>query len=283
MDSEAPEALSGPTKSLSYIFRRNHLRIQTPPPFSPRKSPLPYSPRRSSMGMYTFSTSKRTEKVQELVGGKVELEAPPEPTIWGLRPPTFFLSLALTVLVVTIIIGGSWGGIAVANARREAACQTILIPTVTVTPGPGGVSRTPTATIAPDLAGTPTALAAISVPTTGLLDFDCGRIAMNRQVITLGKFSWGFDVNCMMDFIGPGVDLTGMTTYTFDDCIRACAIFNKQARNNTCVGVHFNANLTTILPKVHGNCWLKGYLPVMSPEMDLAAVATLAFQPKFSN
>lgn len=233
------------------------------------------------MGMYSFTTSKSLEKEQEIGRGRAELEAPSTPMIWGLRRPTFFLSLALVVVVVTAIIGGSVGGAAVANARREAACPTIFMPTITV--APGGAGGNPTATAAPDLRATATALAAITVPTSGLLDFDCGRVAMNRQVITLGKFSWGFDVSCMMDLIGPGIDLTGMTTYTFDDCIRACAIFNKQARNNTCVAVHFNANLTTILPRVHGNCWLKGYIPAMSAEMNLAAVATLAFQPKFSS
>lgn len=104
---------------------------------------------------------------------------------------------------------------------------------------------------------------------------------MNRQVVTFGTSSWGFDVSCMMDYVGPGVDITGMTTYAFDDCIRACAMFNKFARNNTCVGVHFNANLTTVIPMHHGNCFLKSYLPRMSAVQDLAAAASLAYSPQF--
>ncbi|KAH6617196.1 hypothetical protein F5144DRAFT_596250 [Chaetomium tenue] len=121
----------------------------------------------------------------------------------------------------------------------------------------------------------------IRVPTRGVIDFDCGRISMNRQVVTLGTASWGFDVNCMMDYIGPGVDLAGMTAYTFGDCIRACAMFNKFARNNTCLGVFFSANLTTSLPMHNANCFLKSYLPQMSPERDLAAAASLGSSPQF--
>ncbi|KAK4150656.1 hypothetical protein C8A00DRAFT_17857 [Chaetomidium leptoderma] len=140
-------------------------------------------------------------------------------------------------------------------------------------------STTPTAT--PEVQGTEASAASIKVPTRGILDFDCGRISMNRQVVTLGTSSWGFDVNCMMNYIGPGVDIAGMTAYSFDDCIGACAVFNQFARNNTCLGVFFNANLTTSLPMHHGNCFLKAYLPQMSPEQDLAAAASLAYSPQF--
>lgn len=104
---------------------------------------------------------------------------------------------------------------------------------------------------------------------------------MKRQLVTLGTLSWGFDVNCMMDYVSPGVNLAGMTAYTFGDCIRACAMFNNFARNNTCMGVFFNANLTTSLPMFNGNCFLKSYLPQMSPERDLAAAASLGLSPQF--
>ncbi|KAK4175090.1 hypothetical protein QBC36DRAFT_190718 [Triangularia setosa] len=264
---DAPEAVGPPVKSLSHIFRRNQLRIQSPGPWSPRKWP-PKSP----LGMYEFSTSSR-DKEEGIDGfSKAEKVEEKEPTIWGFRRPTFFLSLALAVVILIAIIGGGVAGTtAVANARRESALCPILPPlTVTIT---SPLSSPPTPT--------PTALEAITVPRLGLLDFDCGRVALSRQIITLGTNSWSFDVNCMMDFKGPGVDLTGMTSYTFEDCIRACAIYNNMARNNTCVGVGFSANLTTILPRVGGNCWLKGYLPGMSPEMDLAAVAVVVSGPKF--
>jgi hypothetical protein len=130
--------------------------------------------------------------------------------------------------------------------------------------------------------GTGAAEALIKVPTQGIIDFDCGRISMNRQVVTLGTKSWGFDVQCMMDYVGPGVDIAGMTAYSFGDCIKACAMFNKFARNNTCLGVFFNANLTTSLPMWNGNCFLKSYLPQMSPERDLAAAASLGSSPQFT-
>ncbi|KAK4199257.1 hypothetical protein QBC40DRAFT_340651 [Triangularia verruculosa] len=266
---DAPEAVGPPVKSLSHIFRRNQLRIHSPGPWSPRKWP-PKSP----LGMYEFSTS--SQEKEEGIGGfgrKVGRdEDGREPTICGFRRPTFFLSLALAAVILVAIVGGGVAGTtAVANAQRESAlCPLPSIQTVTITP-------TATSLFSP----TPTALEAITVPRLGLLDFDCGRMALSRQIITLGSNSWSFDVNCMMDVKGVGVDLTGMTSYTFEDCIKACAIYNNMARNNTCVGVGFSANLTTILPKVGGNCWLKGWLPEMSPEMNLGAVGVLVSSPKF--
>ncbi|KAK4126919.1 hypothetical protein N657DRAFT_640789 [Parathielavia appendiculata] len=153
--------------------------------------------------------------------------------------------------------------------------------TVTMTPTSTNSPAPPTPTTA-DVEGTAAAASAIiKVPTQGIIDFDCGRISMNRQVVTLGTVTWGFDVQCMMDYVGPGVDLAGMTAYAFGDCLRACAMFNKFARNNTCLGVFFNANLTTSLPMHNANCFLKSYLPQMSPERDLAAAASLGSSPQF--
>ena len=180
------------------------------------------------------------------------------------------------------------------HRASDSSPMIVMMPTTTITmmmmpttgiPGPTPKSTptptsTSTSTPAADVQGK-AADAIIKVPTQGIVDFDCGRISMSRQLVTLGTFSWGFDVNCMMDYVGPGVDLAGMTAYSFGDCIRACAMFNNFARNNTCLGVFFNANLTTSLPMNNGNCFLKSYLPQMSPERDLAAAASLASSPQF--
>ncbi|KAK3991513.1 hypothetical protein QBC44DRAFT_349153 [Cladorrhinum sp. PSN332] len=259
---DAPEAVLAPSrsKSISNIWRRG--LIQTPPPFSPGAfSPRVFSPRRRDAHMYDFYTAEK----------KAEFEGEDDKTgrILGFRRVTFFLGLSLAIVVLVAIIGGGRP-----CSHREATCE----PQMATAPTPTAAA-TPTAP--PDLRGTATALAAISVPTTGLLDFDCGQVANNRQVVTLGTKSWGFDVQCMVDYLGPEVDITGMTAYRFEDCIKACAIYNKIARNNTCLGVHFNANLTTILPKVHGNCWLKAYLPQVTAELNLAAVASLVYSPQF--
>ncbi|KAK4225754.1 hypothetical protein QBC38DRAFT_501027 [Podospora fimiseda] len=262
---DAPEAVP-PTrsKSLSNIWRRG--LIQTPPPFSPGAfSPRVFSFNRRHGRLYDFYTSEKDSEFDDKENKEVR--------ILGFRRATFFLGLSLAIVVLIAIIGGGVGGtMAVAKARSEGICEPTLQPTTNTPP-----TRLPLPTPA---SGTLTA-ASITVPTTGLLDFDCAQVANNRQVVTLGTKSWGFDVQCMVDYLGPGVDLTGMTTYRFEDCIRACAIYNKIARNNTCLGVHFNANLTTILPRVHGNCWLKAYLPQVTAELNLAAVASLVYSPQF--
>lgn len=186
------------------------------------------------------------------------------------------------------------GDRAAAASDSTGPMATTTIMTTPTSRGGPGLGPTPTAGAGAGVgagqdsnsqeegAATAAAAASITVPTRGIIDFDCGRVSMNRQVVTLGTTSWGFDVNCMMDYAGgAGVDITGVTAYAFDDCVRACALFNKYARNNTCLGVHFSANLTAMLPRRHANCFLKAYLPTMSPVMELGAAASLAYSPQF--
>ncbi|KAK0615589.1 hypothetical protein B0T17DRAFT_510177 [Bombardia bombarda] len=178
-------------------------------------------------------------------------------TILGLRPPTFILSVLLALVVVIAAIGGGVGAsVAVANAKKECASNS--------------GSRTPgsvNGTIA-------------TVPTEGLLDFDCPQTAKSRQIVNLGSSPWGFEVKCKSDYIGSNIDIAGMTTYSFTDCITACALFNSFAGNNTCVGVYFNGNLTALLPDHHGNCFLKSYLPTPSLDLgSLSATASLVSSP----
>ncbi|KAK4145630.1 uncharacterized protein C8A04DRAFT_26630 [Dichotomopilus funicola] len=292
---DAPEAISGPQRSLSHKLRRQP-KLEIPPPV--HHSPVERSG--STAGSDDESSIKefnllKTEKqsTNALVGGS---ETRKNTTIWGLRRGKAVLVVALVIVVVLASVGGGIGGGLAASARRTSNADNpmiVMMPTTIMMPSTAVVAN-PTTSPSPPPAQTPTtndddtnidgstsAFTPIKVPTQGILDFDCGRLSTNRQLITLGTATWGFDVQCMMDYIGPGVDVAGMTAYTFGDCLRACAMFNRFARNNTCLGVFFSANLTTSLPMYGGNCFLKGYLPSMSAEKDLAAAAALVEAPQF--
>ncbi|KAH6617710.1 hypothetical protein B0J18DRAFT_492694 [Chaetomium sp. MPI-SDFR-AT-0129] len=294
---DAPEAISGPERSLSHKLRRQP-KLQIPPPVhhSPveRSGSTAGSDDESSIKEFHLLKTEKSSRNAWLEGSEPRKKT----TIWGFRRGKAVLGVALVIVVVLASVGGGIGGGLAASARRTSNADNpmiVMMPTTIMMPSTAVVAN-PTTSPAPPSQPTQTptpndddtntdgptsSLSVIKVPTQGILDFDCGRLSTNRQLITLGTATWGFDVQCMMDYLGPGVDVAGMTAYTFGDCLRACAMFNRFARNNTCLGVFFSANLTTSLPMYGGNCFLKGYLPAMSAEKDLAAAAALVEAPEF--
>ncbi|KAL1843123.1 hypothetical protein VTJ49DRAFT_3070 [Mycothermus thermophilus] len=325
---DAPEVISGPQRSLSYMLRRQpqlklsipsatgggNTIINSPGSYDEYEYGLPKrdatrritaekevgglgrEKRMRSRGSSSFGSG--TGFRPDLGSGSALPALPPRPEprrrFWGRRKTVWCLAM-LAVVLVAAIGGGVGGSLA---ARRAAANQnpTIVMMPTTVTMMPpdmptataGETAASPnsssnTASTASTPSPTPDTVqaAAIRVPTEGVIDFPCGRMSRDRQMVTLGTATWGFDVHCMMDYAAPGIDIAGMTAYSFGDCIRACAMLNRFARNNTCVGVFFSANLTTSLPRHGANCFLKSSLSEMTVHEDLAAAASLASAPQF--
>ena len=88
-----------------------------------------------------------------------------------------------------------------------------------------------------------------------------------------------FSLECGIDLIESGNDLTGAYVYTFTDCVNACAIYNSQSHaenrgNATCYAVSFNFALGAD----EGNCWLKGHekIPFRSNETVDSAILDLS-------
>jgi hypothetical protein len=106
------------------------------------------------------------------------------------------------------------------------------------------ISTSPTSTL-PDLVR----------PTVGLLALDCPNLGKQLQNVTIGGFTWSFKSDCGADYSGH--DVVGIISYSYEDCLQACVMYNIFYGDNQCTTVHFVANMTWALPVNFANCWLK--------------------------
>ena len=104
--------------------------------------------------------------------------------------------------------------------------------------------------------GTATSASAFSAPTGVLLELDCPNIDGTNQVIALGDDSWTFEAKCGVDFNG-NIDILAIVAYSFRDCMKACASYNRNRGSNDCLAVEFSADMNAIVPNNFGTCFLK--------------------------
>lgn len=104
-----------------------------------------------------------------------------------------------------------------------------------------------------------------------------GQLTRNR-VYDIGRDNASFDLFCGMDFPagvyaydakstagklnGTIYNIAIITTYTVDDCIRACYSLNelaidKDVESPTCQSISFTADLQNAVKDYRGNCFLK--------------------------
>jgi hypothetical protein len=89
------------------------------------------------------------------------------------------------------------------------------------------------------------------------LPLDCPGLTGKTQRIELGTQAWEFTPTCGLDYIGT-FDLLAIITYKFEDCLRACASYNRNHGSDGCKAVHFEAhNIYKVAEENYGNCWLK--------------------------
>ncbi|KAI0448804.1 hypothetical protein F5B21DRAFT_496364 [Xylaria acuta] len=186
-----------------------------------------------------------------------------ERTIYGVRRATFFLSVALAVVIIAAAVGGGVGGsLAVQNAK--SACKSNSTSEVTV------VTTTVTAAAA---TGSATSTAGPLVVPTGVVKLDCPGLGEDIA-ISLGADSWVFTPACGVDYSGS--DFAAVIVYSFHDCLQACAAHNHYSGEEECMAVTFQANQTQFIPANYGNCWLKKGNPAGNPaDDDLTAGAKL--------
>ena len=85
-----------------------------------------------------------------------------------------------------------------------------------------------------------------------------------------------FNLHCKTDFVGN--DLFGTFTYTFEDCINNCALFNQNFNSHglgNCTGVSYTTNATAFPPWYKGNCFLKGAAGDGSTSQDTSSAVTV--------
>jgi hypothetical protein len=121
----------------------------------------------------------------------------------------------------------------------------------TTTPSTKTVTRTLVATATVSAAPDPTA--PIVPPTQGRLAFDCHNETV--ESVAISPRTWSFRTRCGADWAGP--DIAALTVYTFRDCLKACASYNRNSGVEKCVAVVFNPDLTWSIRENFGTCLLK--------------------------
>ena len=124
---------------------------------------------------------------------------------------------------------------------------------MTATPGPAATGGSSTA----GGGGSPTPTAdGFTAPTDVRVALDCQNIDKSNMVIQLGNMKSTFQVACNTDYSGK-IDILAVTVYSIQDCLKACASYNRNSNSTNCAAVSFGANLTAVVPANFGNCFLK--------------------------
>ena len=117
----------------------------------------------------------------------------------------------------------------------------------------------PTATsasAAPNADSNATSTASGLVVPTGTLALNCPSLDQaGQQTIRIGSYTWYFNSMCGTDFAGH--DIVGIISYSLDNCMQACVMYNVFYGENKCVAVHFAADMDDSLAANYANCWLK--------------------------
>jgi len=178
---------------------------------------------------------------------------PKERKIWGLRTTTFWLSLALGIVVTAAIVGGGVGGsIAVSNAKTP-------------------IAQVQSATSASSTTSTSLATTAWGPVATGQAFTGCP--AANSSIYTSKFNPTRFELVCGLEIpYNSTSDILYALTSTLELCVELCATWNEMATTNgkaavPCAGVSFRPS--QLNGDVNGSpidCALKSYATGLSED-----------------
>ncbi|KAH8908310.1 hypothetical protein BR93DRAFT_966388 [Coniochaeta sp. PMI_546] len=189
----------------------------------------------------------------------------PRTKILGLRKTTFILTSLLVIVTIAAAIACGVGGSIAAQCTRETnnidsapspqTNGTESIHTVTVTMTVPAPAPTVAAVSAAPNNGTTPTTSGLVVP-TGTLALNCPNLDQaGQQTIKIGGYTWYFNSMCGTDFAGH--DIVGIISYSLQNCLQACVMYNLFYGDNNCVAVHFTADMVGALAANFANCWLK--------------------------
>lgn len=76
-----------------------------------------------------------------------------------------------------------------------------------------------------------------------------------------GGPNFEYDMECNVDRTfneeEEGGDIVSLISYSLNDCLRACSVYNRNKRDDKCLAVTFMADLSAIIGTNGGNCYLK--------------------------
>lgn len=194
-------------------------------------------------------------------------------TICGLVPAVFMLLVILVVVIIIAAVGGGVGGsLAVKNARSYVIqrLQVYMCSLLKFASREGiaeGQAACSTATdTRPDPTATDSQTAPAATETSGSfapptdvnLALNCPSLTGDRTTIELPNGSIAaFISECGVDRDVQRITIVAAITYSFEHCLRACAVYNLGVREDKCVAVTWLADLPTIIDTYNGNCFLK--------------------------
>ncbi|KAK8859551.1 serine/threonine protein kinase [Apiospora arundinis] len=86
-----------------------------------------------------------------------------------------------------------------------------------------------------------------TVPTSDVrLALDCPKLNGDKKKILVHDEVSTYTYQCDVDFPGVLYDIMGITTYTVEDCLRACSRYNQQQGKKVCVGITFFAAVAQV-------------------------------------
>jgi len=186
-----------------------------------------------------------------------QIPPPPRRTILGVKRSIFII----IVLLVLACIGASIGiGFAIAHKTSSTSTSNKAVsgdsssntsaPVAATTAGDSQATTTPMATKTVTVTASSTTSSPSPFPTTGQLAIDCPAIDGTEYTTAVSSTENAtFTIHCNINY--PATDLKQLQTYTIDECMDACATYAG------CVGMVFNANLTSAIAITGNDCFLK--------------------------
>ncbi|KAK4159310.1 hypothetical protein QBC43DRAFT_373922 [Cladorrhinum sp. PSN259] len=249
------------------IHSQNEGKIYLPsPPYQDGKIYVPQTNTVETPSWSSATPQSPPSKYQP--GAYIPYNHPPPPSpeegerkILGLRKTTFILSVIIAILALALALGlglglgmkkdGEKDSNSTALGANNGTLESSSAPTGSTTTGPTQTFN-PSASVV-----TVTQAASTGLPT--VLALDCPSPVNPSPTVKLegplGKPVTSFQMNCGMD--NAGFDIVNIMAYSFDDCMRACAMYNWFSRPQQCVGVQFWAPISSAKKAWDGNCFLK--------------------------
>lgn len=185
-------------------------------------------------------------------------------------------------MLIRIRAAVSASGVAAAVASASAAnLKQNASPTSSIMAHTSVVTSVVTSSIPASTGATPTTTSSSATftadPSPSFIPRDC----TTPKKFTIGSiYQNTFNVTCNQDFtppvIGGNDDIIALTVYSVNDCVRACASYNRNigGGGKLCLGAAFDANWAAV-DKDGGNCWLKNNTSVIKGGSNTQAVILL--------
>ncbi|KAL8720403.1 MAG: hypothetical protein Q9225_002723 [Loekoesia sp. 1 TL-2023] len=196
------------------------------------------------------------------------------------KSPVLLLSIALAIVTILAAIAAGVGGSIAVQRKNEIdnlrssldkATQSLGYENGTSGSNTGSAGSNNLSTCTNTSSSDTASVSSITdlQPTTNCTAIGDG----NRYVSAWTKAT--FTVHCATDY--PGSDVLGIWTFTFADCIEACASWNKHQNSPQCYAVTYDIGDRFTEERGEGNCFLKESGSITAEEKNVTSSAQANF------